>query len=121
MTATTVEQPAGGGLAWYALSASDVTTQMGVDADMGLTVVEVERRQAEYGPNELGQVAEIESTGLVPKDPGTLPGGDPALGDRTNLAQRTRMDHRPRPVPARPAGDEILQLRRHRPVPDGEV
>jgi Ca2+-transporting ATPase len=53
MTATTVEQPAGGGLAWYALAASDVTTQLGVVADTGLTVVEVERRQAEYGPNEL--------------------------------------------------------------------
>src|SRR5262252_4718656 len=55
MTATTatIEQPAGGGLAWYALSPQDVTTQMGVDADTGLTVAEVERRQAEYGPNEL--------------------------------------------------------------------
>jgi tetrahydromethanopterin S-methyltransferase subunit D len=37
MTATTVEQPSGG-LAWYALSAQDVTAQMGVDADTGLTV-----------------------------------------------------------------------------------
>jgi P-type Ca2+ transporter type 2C len=55
MTATTatIEQPAGGGLAWYALSPRDVTTQMGVDADTGLTVAEVERRLAEYGPNEL--------------------------------------------------------------------
>src|SRR5438034_1912231 len=55
MTTTTaaIEQPAGGGLAWYALSAQDVTTQMGVDADAGLTVAEVERRLAEYGPNEL--------------------------------------------------------------------
>jgi Ca2+-transporting ATPase len=53
MTATTIEQPAGGGLTWYALSAQDVTAQMGVDADTGLTVAEVERRQAEYGPNEL--------------------------------------------------------------------
>src|SRR5437016_4238144 len=55
MTTTTaaIEQPAGGGLVWYALSAQDVTTQMGVDADEGLTVAEVERRQAEYGPNEL--------------------------------------------------------------------
>src|SRR5215472_11482972 len=55
MTATsaTIEQPAGGGLAWYALSPQDVTAQMGVDADAGLTVAEVERRQAEYGPNEL--------------------------------------------------------------------
>src|SRR5215469_16959040 len=54
MTATTtIEQPAGGGLAWYALSPQDVTTQMGVDADTGLTVAEVERRQSEYGPNDL--------------------------------------------------------------------
>src|SRR6201986_2206112 len=55
MTATTatIEQPAGGGNAWYALSAHDVMTQMGVDADTGLTSTEVERRQAEYGPNEL--------------------------------------------------------------------
>ena len=52
-TTTTIEQPAGGGLTWYALSAQDVTEQMGVDADTGLTVAEVERRQAEYGPNEL--------------------------------------------------------------------
>src|SRR6516165_4189495 len=55
MTVTTpaIEQPAGGGLAWYALAAGDVTAQMGVDVDQGLTVSEVERRQAEYGPNEL--------------------------------------------------------------------
>src|SRR5215475_11420119 len=55
MTATTatIEQPAGGGLTWYALSAQDVTAQLGVDPDQGLTVSEVERRQAEYGPNEL--------------------------------------------------------------------
>jgi cation transport ATPase-like protein len=85
MTATTVEQPAGGGLAWYALSASDVTAQMGVDANTGLTVVEAKRRQAEYGPNELGQVA----LSLL--------------------------------APAVVAGDKILQLRRHTPVPDGEA
>src|SRR6476620_9430948 len=55
MTATTTAtgQPAGGGLAWYALSAQDVTAQMDVDADQGLTAAEVERRLAEYGPNEL--------------------------------------------------------------------
>src|SRR5690349_11606760 len=52
-TAPTIELPAGGGLTWYALSAQEVTAQMGVDADTGLTVAEVERRQAEYGPNEL--------------------------------------------------------------------
>src|SRR5690348_10648079 len=55
MTAITTAtgQPAGGGLAWYALSAEDVTAQMDVDADQGLTGAEVERRLAEYGPNEL--------------------------------------------------------------------
>src|SRR5690348_13238187 len=52
-TTTTTGQPAGGGLAWYALSAQDVTAQMDVDADQGLTAAEVERRLAEYGPNEL--------------------------------------------------------------------
>jgi P-type Ca2+ transporter type 2C len=54
MTATTatVEQP-GDRLAWYALSARDVTTQLGVDEDAGLTVAEVDRRLADYGPNEL--------------------------------------------------------------------
>ena len=49
---TTVQQPAGN-LAWYALSAEDVTAQMGVDPDDGLDADEVERRLAEYGPNEL--------------------------------------------------------------------
>ncbi|HEU5386859.1 MAG TPA: cation-transporting P-type ATPase [Streptosporangiaceae bacterium] len=52
-TTTTTGQPAGGGLAWYALSAQDVTAQMDVDADQGLAGAEVERRLAEYGPNEL--------------------------------------------------------------------
>jgi Ca2+-transporting ATPase len=53
MTATTtVEQP-GDRLVWYALPVQDVTTQLGVDADAGLTVAEVDRRLAEYGPNEL--------------------------------------------------------------------
>src|SRR6516162_8601243 len=50
--ATTVEQP-GDRLAWYALSAQDVTAQLRVDEDAGLTVAEVDRRLAEYGPNEL--------------------------------------------------------------------
>jgi Ca2+-transporting ATPase len=52
-TTTTTGQPAGGGLAWYALSAQDVMAQMDVDADQGLAGAEVERRLAEYGPNEL--------------------------------------------------------------------
>src|SRR4029077_15744678 len=55
MTATTtIEQPAGGGLTWYALSAQEVTAQMGVDADTGLTVAEVERRRGEKGPGRRG-------------------------------------------------------------------
>src|ERR1044072_9097079 len=49
---TTVQHPAEN-LAPYALSAQDVTAQMGVDADEGLTAAEVDRRLAEYGPNEL--------------------------------------------------------------------
>ena len=37
-TATTIEQPAGGGLTWYALSAQDVTSQLGVgSSDANLT------------------------------------------------------------------------------------
>src|SRR6201987_2554099 len=54
MTATTatVEQP-GDRLAWYALPARDVTAQLGVDEDAGLTVAEVDRGRAECGPNEL--------------------------------------------------------------------
>src|ERR1700746_2501499 len=53
MTATTtVEQP-GDRLAWYALPAQDVTAQLGVDEAAGLTVAEVDRRLADYGPNEL--------------------------------------------------------------------
>jgi P-type Ca2+ transporter type 2C len=49
---TIVEHPAED-RAPYALSAQDVTAQMGVDADEGLSVAEVDRRLAEYGPNEL--------------------------------------------------------------------
>ena len=52
MTATTTEHP-GGDVAWYALSAQDVTAQLGVHADEGLTAAEVERRLAQYGANEL--------------------------------------------------------------------
>jgi P-type Ca2+ transporter type 2C len=49
---TTMQHPAEN-LAPYALSAQDVTAQLGVDADEGLTADEVDRRLAEYGPNEL--------------------------------------------------------------------
>ena len=53
MTATTtVEQP-GDRLPWYTLSAQDTTAQLGVDPGTGLTVAEVDRRLADYGPNEL--------------------------------------------------------------------
>src|SRR5690349_20202256 len=48
----TVQHPAEN-FAPYALSAQDVTAQMGVDAAEGLTAGEVDRRLAEYGPNEL--------------------------------------------------------------------
>ena len=52
MTATTTQHP-GSDVAWYALPAQDVTARLGVDADEGLTAAEVERRLAQYGPNEL--------------------------------------------------------------------
>lgn len=51
MTAATTRQP--GDAAWYARPAQDVTAQLGVDTDEGLAAAEVERRLAEYGPNEL--------------------------------------------------------------------
>ena len=57
MTATATQQPAGeqpaGGPAWYALSAEDVTAQVGVHVEEGLTATDAEQRLAEYGPNEL--------------------------------------------------------------------
>src|SRR5689334_12086472 len=55
MTAITTAtgQPAGGGLAWYALAAQDVMARLGVEADQGLSAAEVDRRLKEYGPNEL--------------------------------------------------------------------
>src|SRR5580692_2988620 len=49
---TTLQQPAEN-LAWYALSAEAAAGQLGVDPDRGLDNGEVERRLAEYGPNEL--------------------------------------------------------------------
>jgi P-type Ca2+ transporter type 2C len=49
---TIMQQPAES-LAPYALSAQDVTSQLGVDADQGLSAAEVDQRLAEYGPNEL--------------------------------------------------------------------
>src|SRR6266566_2738847 len=40
-------------VAWYALSVEDAAGHMRVDPDQGLDAGEVERRLAEYGPNEL--------------------------------------------------------------------
>ena len=40
-------------VAWYAQSAQDAAGRMGVDPDQGLGAGDVERRLAEYGPNEL--------------------------------------------------------------------
>ncbi len=40
-------------VAWYALSAQDAATRIGVDPDRGLDAAEVARRLAEYGRNEL--------------------------------------------------------------------
>jgi E1-E2 ATPase/cation transport ATPase-like protein len=104
MTATATQQP-GGGVAWYALPAQDVTARMGVRTAEGLAPADVGRQRAEYGPNEpppstwtvargqlaklqvpharvrrSGQIREIESTKLVPGDIVLL-----EAGDRTNL------------------------------------
>jgi len=49
---TTVEHPAQDA-AWYNLSAEDAATRMGVDPEHGLATEEVQRRLAQYGPNEL--------------------------------------------------------------------
>jgi Ca2+-transporting ATPase len=40
-------------IAWYALSAQDAAGHLGVAPDQGLGASDVERRLAEYGPNEL--------------------------------------------------------------------
>ncbi|HEY4850385.1 MAG TPA: cation-transporting P-type ATPase [Streptosporangiaceae bacterium] len=50
MTAT---KPPVEDVAWYAQSAQDAAGQMGVDPDQGLDADEIQRRLAEYGPNEL--------------------------------------------------------------------
>src|SRR6266705_5267325 len=49
---TTTKPPIEDG-AWYALSVEDAAGHMRVDPDQGLDAGEVERRLAEYGPNEL--------------------------------------------------------------------
>src|SRR5215471_17365550 len=49
---TTIEQPTKD-VAWYALSVEDAARRMNVDPDQGLDADEVQRRLAEYGPNEL--------------------------------------------------------------------
>ncbi len=92
MTATTtIEQPAGGGLAWYALSAQDVTRQMGVDADDGLTVAEVERRQAEYGPNELPAIVAIDKIIQLRRQSNTQAGHGAKLKARPAIQATTTL------------------------------
>jgi P-type Ca2+ transporter type 2C len=49
---TTVDRPAQDA-AWYALSAEDAAARMGVDPEQGLAAGEVDRRLAQFGPNEL--------------------------------------------------------------------
>lgn len=49
---TAIEQPRTTA-PWYARSAADAAAELGVDPDQGLDRNEVERRLAEYGPNEL--------------------------------------------------------------------
>ena len=49
----TTTKPPVGDVAWYAVSADDAAGQMGVDPGQGLGADDVERRLAEYGPNEL--------------------------------------------------------------------
>jgi Ca2+-transporting ATPase len=48
-----IQQRPAENLAPYAQSAQEVTAQLGVDADEGLSAEEVDRRLAQYGPNEL--------------------------------------------------------------------
>jgi P-type Ca2+ transporter type 2C len=50
---TTTAKPPGENVPWYARPAQDVTAQLGVDTDSGLTAEEAEQRLAQYGPNEL--------------------------------------------------------------------
>jgi Ca2+-transporting ATPase len=40
-------------MAWHSVSATDATSDLGVDPEQGLDAGEVERRLQEYGPNEL--------------------------------------------------------------------
>jgi P-type Ca2+ transporter type 2C len=49
---TTVDRPAQD-VAWYALSVEDAAERMGVHPEQGLDAGEVDRRLAQYGPNEL--------------------------------------------------------------------
>jgi Ca2+-transporting ATPase len=49
----TTTKPPAGNVAWYAESAEDAAGQLGVEPDHGLDAGEIQRRLAEYGPNEL--------------------------------------------------------------------
>ena len=49
----TVIEPMGAKVEWYAVPADDVVARLGVDAEEGLDADEVQRRLAQYGPNEI--------------------------------------------------------------------
>jgi P-type Ca2+ transporter type 2C len=49
----TTTKPPAEDVAWHTLSAEDTAGRMGVDPEHGLGADDVERRLAEYGPNEL--------------------------------------------------------------------
>jgi P-type Ca2+ transporter type 2C len=53
MSTTAATKHPGENVPWYARPARDVTAQLGVDPDDGLSAGEAERRLGEYGPNEL--------------------------------------------------------------------
>jgi len=50
---TTIERTAGPATNWHAMSEDDVLATLGVDAGSGLAAGEVQRRLAEYGPNQI--------------------------------------------------------------------
>ena len=49
---TTIEQP-GAETNWYSLSADDVVERLDTAGEQGLARAEVQRRLAQYGPNEI--------------------------------------------------------------------
>ncbi|MGN6380128.1 MAG: cation-translocating P-type ATPase [Gaiellales bacterium] len=50
---STVSSAAPGKTAWHSLSPEDSAAELGVEPDKGLAAAEVERRLAQYGPNQL--------------------------------------------------------------------